>query len=661
MTELCKDKSYGSHSCAKTGEQEAGPDASTGPTYVTVFGCEPPVSARGGSSRATGEKNQDPDDSLRKKRRTGPSPKSAASSGQGKKDHQRKPTTNGPLNMNIGTSKNTWSRYLVVEAVNADNPLSKLSPWAIEKGFEEISSYITNIKKMKTGAFLIECPDPRVSRLALARNGTVFVDRRIKVTPHRSLNTSRGVIRCDDEGLSLMAVEDIEKQLESQGVTKVQPVTKRNGTKVQTYTTYFLTFATPSPPETLKVGWFWEDVEPYVPKPMQCYNCMRFGHPKAKCKARPVCRLCGGEAHEGSCPHPAKCGNCKGPHAPTSRNCPMFKKEELILKIRTEKKISFAQAKKEVEALDSKKSYADVAAPPNGQQTEANSVVVSTRSIKSTTMQHGPTLPEAILAEAAANGKWLKEELKKRKTASAKPRQRDQGMSHPPNGSPAPGPASKATGAKRGKRPAPRAQSPDSNSRSQSAPPSRTKSGRPPTPAPAHQAAGKEQAKEPAPPDIQMEKHPTSAEKPEESSASAPKAAEVKQAKTPASENAPEKPSAPIKKGADAEQASGPASVEVVEVEMEATSHNSPIKGDAGAQASVLQSPGGLPFEAKRSMFASEDSNFKVPQKSKSSRAWRRSPSQQGRLKKPERCLILSNRFYPFEDPENPESGPEEG
>ena len=47
--------SYGSHSCAKTGEQETGSDASTGPTKATVFGCEPPVSARGGSSSATGE------------------------------------------------------------------------------------------------------------------------------------------------------------------------------------------------------------------------------------------------------------------------------------------------------------------------------------------------------------------------------------------------------------------------------------------------------------------------------------------------------------------------------------------------------------------------------------------------------------------------------
>ena len=93
-------------------------------------------------------------------------------------------------------SEKCWPRYLVVEAENPSEPLSKLSPWAIQKGFAGISRSITNIKSLgkSLGQFLVDCPTEKIAKMLLVRNGTTFVDRKIKVSAHRTLNTCRGVV-----------------------------------------------------------------------------------------------------------------------------------------------------------------------------------------------------------------------------------------------------------------------------------------------------------------------------------------------------------------------------------------------------------------------------------------------------------------------------------
>ena len=58
-----------------------------------------------------------------------------------------------------------WPRFLVVEGADPEKPLSKLSPFAIATGFRGVSTTITNIKKLRDGAYLVECPSEKVSKL----------------------------------------------------------------------------------------------------------------------------------------------------------------------------------------------------------------------------------------------------------------------------------------------------------------------------------------------------------------------------------------------------------------------------------------------------------------------------------------------------------------
>ena len=67
---------------------------------------------------------------------------------------------------------------------------------------------------------------------------------------------------------------------------------------------------------------------------------------------KPICGKCGGERHcndDRNCKNTAKCVNCNGNHPVFSRDCPTWKKEKAILKVKYEKSITFPEARKLVE------------------------------------------------------------------------------------------------------------------------------------------------------------------------------------------------------------------------------------------------------------------------------------------------------------------------
>ena len=247
------------------------------------------------------------------------------------------------------TVNGTWSRFLVVEPADPSQPLTKLTPFAIQRGFEGISSKIQNVKKLRNGSFLVECPTQKISTTLLNWNGKKFVDRFISVTPHKALNTCKGVLRCSE--LKDVDDEEILEGLKSQGVTEVTRVMrKKDGEKIPT-NTFFLTFALPKLPEKVKIGYLFEKISLFVPAPLRCFKCQKFGHSQGRCRKEAVCERCGHQAHDNACSQKPSCPNCNGDHPPSSRQCPTFLFEKEVQKIKTEQKVSFAEAKKKVEVL----------------------------------------------------------------------------------------------------------------------------------------------------------------------------------------------------------------------------------------------------------------------------------------------------------------------
>ena len=237
-----------------------------------------------------------------------------------------------------------WPRFLVVEGADPEKPLDRLDPWAIKKGFQGVSSSITKIDDLEDGkgSVVVECPTKSVSDALLGRDGTIFVDRRIKVTPHRSKNFSRGVIFC--RRLSKLSEDTILKGLKSQGVVGVKRFGK--GDSIEQSHTYLLTFQIPTLPESVNIGYFRVKTKLFIPQPRRCFKCQRFGHLASRCRNKAICKHCGHDAHDNECSQPPSCPNCKGGHGPRSKKCPKYIEEHTISKIRTERKVSYPEARR---------------------------------------------------------------------------------------------------------------------------------------------------------------------------------------------------------------------------------------------------------------------------------------------------------------------------
>ena len=110
-------------------------------------------------------------------------------------------------------SCNNWPRFLIVESSSDDLLLSKLSPFAVQKGFQAVAGTLKSIKRLRDGSFLVECAR-KLQAMGLLKT-TRFVDRSVRVSSHKALNSSRGVIRCRE--LSGMTEMEIKTELQEQG------------------------------------------------------------------------------------------------------------------------------------------------------------------------------------------------------------------------------------------------------------------------------------------------------------------------------------------------------------------------------------------------------------------------------------------------------------
>ncbi|XP_071114715.1 uncharacterized protein [Haliotis cracherodii] len=148
-----------------------------------------------------------------------------------------------------------------------------------------------------------------------------------------------------------MSEQDITDELTSQGVTAVKRFTmkSRDGDIIPS-NTYMLTFALSALPKSVKAGYLNIGVEVYVPNPLRCFKCQKFGHGSKSCNHSVVCQRCGDDHDSTGCTADIKCSNCNGKHLALSKLCPVWQKQSKIIKLKYEQNISFYEAKKFIES-----------------------------------------------------------------------------------------------------------------------------------------------------------------------------------------------------------------------------------------------------------------------------------------------------------------------
>jgi len=117
-----------------------------------------------------------------------------------------------------------------------------------------------------------------------------------------------------------------------------------NNTDRRKTNTFILTFNTDTAPAHLNVGYLCVKVDRYIPNPLRCFKCQKFGHSSRLCRNDAVCHRCGGKHTEEYCNNAAKCTNCSGPHGASTRECPVWLREKEVQRVKAEN-ISFPQAR----------------------------------------------------------------------------------------------------------------------------------------------------------------------------------------------------------------------------------------------------------------------------------------------------------------------------
>ena len=178
----------------------------------------------------------------------------------------------------------------------ATRKLSSLSPFQRKEGCDRLGK-ATRCDKLRDGKLEVEFAEEKDARRALAATefaytarddrGKRLVTLPISVSAHRTKNFSRGIIYCAD--LEDVTDEDIAEGLSDYGVVSARRIkSRRAGTPVVTHNV-ILTFSQVDMPREVKVGFVRVQDCPYIPRPMRCFKCLRFGHTKEFCRNKETC------------------------------------------------------------------------------------------------------------------------------------------------------------------------------------------------------------------------------------------------------------------------------------------------------------------------------------------------------------------------------------
>lgn len=247
-------------------------------------------------------------------------------------------------------------RFLLIEREDKVN-FNKVSPFSISKWLNGLVGNLKNIKKVKEGLLVETTSANQASRLLTVSK---IGNYKVKVLPYKSLNISKGIVFCHD--LLNCSLEELLEELKDEGVLDIKRIkTKKNGLLVDS-PNHIFTFNNYILPNKVKVAFYVLPVRPYIPNPIQCYRCYRFGHFSNSCNHEEMC-ICGNFKHDNTpCNDIFVCINCGGNHSPRAKSCPIMKEEIQIQNIKVTEKISYIEAKRKVAIVSNNvNTYAQVA------------------------------------------------------------------------------------------------------------------------------------------------------------------------------------------------------------------------------------------------------------------------------------------------------------
>ncbi|GFT26272.1 uncharacterized protein TNCV_4411741 [Trichonephila clavipes] len=119
----------------------------------------------------------------------------------------------------------------------------------------------------------------------------------------------------------------------------------------------------PTLPQSIKAGYLNCKIRHIFRILCAVSECQRFGHSQTACRGQLTSSRCASVGHSSAdCSLAQKCVNCSQPHSSDSKQCPKWKAEKEIQAIKTNRNISYLEARKLI-APQFSQTYAQVAKP----------------------------------------------------------------------------------------------------------------------------------------------------------------------------------------------------------------------------------------------------------------------------------------------------------
>lgn len=254
----------------------------------------------------------------------------------------------------------TFKVKLQFDSPGSVNPL-KLTK-ALNNTIGEVS-----VKPLRDGNLLIICNDIEQQESAIKL--TSLDGKKVKCFSWEGKRTVQGVIT----GVTTdIPIEDILSNVTGAKVVKAKRLMYTKDGVKQESLSVMLQFNEEVLPVRVKVGYLSYQVRPYIPPPLRCFKCQRFGHVAAVCRGKQRCGKCGEEGHEyGKCNEGTKikCCNCGGEHSAAYKGCGAHKRAAEIQRVRVEEKLTYAEAIKKVNRATKKDNVMEQQ-PPMGRVME---------------------------------------------------------------------------------------------------------------------------------------------------------------------------------------------------------------------------------------------------------------------------------------------------
>lgn len=246
---------------------------------------------------------------------------------------------------------NNGPRYLILKRTDEKGTMTTISPFFIRKAVDSITSNVT-ITRTKDGGLLLKTVD-RQQAVKLLKQTVLGETINVEIVEHPTLNTTRGTIFCPD--LNMHTDEEIAKELKDARVIDVKRIKRRRGFEFEDSGAFILTFDLGTLPSSIDAGFHCCRVRQYIPPPLRCMNCLKFGHKKDVCKGNQVCANCANLYHDKTaCQHGTKCVVCRGEHHALSKDCPVYIDELEIQRLKVTEKLTYrtARQKRRLQAPD---------------------------------------------------------------------------------------------------------------------------------------------------------------------------------------------------------------------------------------------------------------------------------------------------------------------